>query len=162
MPEHETESAASRGEKKTTGPARRRQAAEPKRSAPKRSERDHSERERSEPKRSARRDTAGEDTRSRSRPRSAGASAVDARKASSAAARYAQELTGRRPESITSLERTDDGWQVGVEVVESRRIPDSTDILAVYQIALDRQGDLVSYRRESRYHRGRVERSSDE
>jgi hypothetical protein len=87
---------------------------------------------------------------------------VDAKRACTAAARYAQELTGRQPEGLTSLERTDDGWQIGIEVVESRRIPDSTDILAVYLIGLDQDGGLVSYRREQRYYRSRVEGRSDE
>ena len=87
---------------------------------------------------------------------------LDARRACAAAVRYAEELTGRRPEGLTSLERTDDGWQIGLEVVESRRIPDSTDILAVYQFGLDEDGGLISYRREQRYYRSRVEGSSSE
>ena len=82
---------------------------------------------------------------------------MDARHAAVAAAGYVQELTGTQPEGLTSLDHTDDGWRVGVEVLESRRIPDSTDILAEYQVDLDPGGDLVSYRRERRYHRGRVE-----
>ncbi|MFI6114359.1 gas vesicle protein GvpO [Kitasatospora sp. NPDC051164] len=67
-----------------------------------------------------------------------------------------QDLTGRSPEGVASLDRTQDGWQVGVEVLEAHRIPDSTDILAVYQVVLDPEGELVSYRRERRYHRGRA------
>lgn len=90
------------------------------------------------------------------------ADGVDARRACTAAARFAQELTGRRPEGMTSLERTEDGWQIGIEVVESRRIPDSMDILAVYLIGLDQDGGLLSYRREQRYYRSRVEGSSSE
>jgi hypothetical protein len=90
------------------------------------------------------------------------ADGIDARGARAAAARYAQELTGRPPEGLTSLERTDDGWQIGVEIVESRRIPDSMDILAVYLIGLDHDGELVSYRREQRYYRSRVEGGSSE
>ena len=68
-----------------------------------------------------------------------------------------QLLTGKDPEGVTSLEREEDGWLVGVEVVESHRIPDSTDILAEYRVRLDTQGDLVSYRRAQRYYRGRSE-----
>lgn len=87
---------------------------------------------------------------------------IDARRACAAAADYAKELTGRQPEGMTSLERTEDGWQIGIEIVESRRIPDSTDILAVYLIGLDQDGELVSYRREQRYYRSRVDGSSSE
>lgn len=73
------------------------------------------------------------------------------------AARFVRELTGRPPEGITSLERRSDGWRVGVEVLESRRVPDSTDLLALYQVVLDEDGELVSYQRTRRYHRGRPE-----
>lgn len=82
---------------------------------------------------------------------------IGARQAAVAAAGYVQELTGTQPEGLTSLDHSDDGWRIGVEVLESRRVPDSTDILAEYQVDLDRDGDLVAYRRERRYHRGRVE-----
>ena len=65
------------------------------------------------------------------------------------------ELTGREPEGVTSVQPSEEGWAVGVEVVESRRIPDTTDILAVYETELDAGGELVSYRRTDRYARGR-------
>ncbi|MBP8538528.1 gas vesicle protein GvpO [Streptomyces sp. MK37H] len=83
--------------------------------------------------------------------------ALVARDAARSAARHVRGLTGRTPEGITSLERTEDGWTIGIEVVETHRIPDSTDILAEYQVELDDRGELVSYRRAERYYRGRAE-----
>ncbi|WP_349345302.1 gas vesicle protein [Streptomyces rapamycinicus] len=80
-----------------------------------------------------------------------------ARDAARSAARHVQGLTGRTPEGVTSLERTEDGWTIGIEVVETHRIPDSTDLLAEYQVELDDRGELVSYRRTERYYRGRAE-----
>lgn len=78
----------------------------------------------------------------------------DAARIAGLAADYVTEMTGKEPEGITSLERTGDGgWLVGVEVVETRRIPDSTDILAVYTAELDADGELVAYRRVQRYSR---------
>ena len=65
-------------------------------------------------------------------------------------------LTGRVPECVIGIERTDDGWQVELEVVESRRIPDSTDLLATYRVEVDQDGDLVGYQRVSRYVRGKA------
>ena len=70
------------------------------------------------------------------------------------AARQLAELTGRVPECVIGIERTDDGWRVDLEVVESRRIPDSTDILASYQVDVDEDGDLTGYHRAQRYVRG--------
>jgi len=75
----------------------------------------------------------------------------------SAAAEQLAGLTGRDAESVTSLERDEDGWKVNVEVVESRRIPDSVDILALYEVQVDNAGQLASYRRVRRYTRGRGE-----
>jgi hypothetical protein len=70
------------------------------------------------------------------------------------AARKLAELVGREPEGVVSLERTDDGWRVGVEVVETRRVPDTADVLAEYAVDVDAQGKLVGYHRTRRYARG--------
>ena len=67
-------------------------------------------------------------------------------------------LVRRRPEQVISIEPADGGWRVGVEVVETARIPDTTDILGVLEVLLDANGDLVSYRRTGRYVRGDVSR----
>jgi gas vesicle protein GvpO len=67
------------------------------------------------------------------------------------------ELVGGEAEGVTSLERTDDGWVVAVEVVEVRRIPDTSDVLAEYEVTTDRRGRLQSYRRARRYSRGSVQ-----
>ena len=68
-----------------------------------------------------------------------------------------EELTGRTPESIIAVDRQEDGWKVTLELVESRRIPDTTDILAEYSATIDDRGELTGYRREARYTRGRVD-----
>ena len=65
-------------------------------------------------------------------------------------------LTGQQPETVSAIERCDDGWQIGIEVVETRRIPDSADILATYEVKLDAEGELLSYRRTRRYARGQL------
>jgi hypothetical protein len=65
------------------------------------------------------------------------------------------ELTGKQPSGVTSLERTEDGWLVGVEVVEDRRIPSSADILALYIAQISEDGTLEGYHRARRYQRGR-------
>lgn len=80
---------------------------------------------------------------------------LPAAEAAKLAVRQVHELTGRQPEGVTSLEPSDEGWLVGVEVVESHRVPDTADILAVYEAELDQDGELVSYRRVDRYPRGR-------
>ena len=82
------------------------------------------------------------------------------RSAAAAAKRAIREiagLTGRTPDNIVSIQRREDGWCVAVELVETHRIPDTADILAIYEAELDEHGELVSYRRTRRYLRGRVQ-----
>jgi hypothetical protein len=76
------------------------------------------------------------------------------------AARQLLELTGREAEGVVGLERSEDGWRVEVEVVEVRRIPETTDVLAVYAIDADDEGNLEGYRRVRRYTRGAGEEES--
>jgi gas vesicle protein GvpO len=70
------------------------------------------------------------------------------------AAQQLLELTGKAAEGVTGFERSDDGWRVEVEVVEVRRIPDTADILALYELSVDEDGELEGYRRLRRYSRG--------
>ena len=82
-------------------------------------------------------------------------SAMTAAEAARAALRQIAELTAKQPEGVTGVERTEDGWTVGLELVEDQRIPSSSDILATYEITIGPAGDLLSYRRVRRYARGR-------
>ncbi|MEO3824366.1 gas vesicle protein GvpO [Actinomadura madurae] len=84
---------------------------------------------------------------------------LSASKAAERAVEHVTAMTGRSAESVVGVERAgEDGWRITVEVVETRRIPDSADILAVYDTEVDADGELVAYRRARRYPRGRVER----
>ncbi|TCC54953.1 gas vesicle protein [Kribbella pittospori] len=66
-------------------------------------------------------------------------------------------LIGHDVEGIVAAEKTDDGWRVELDVVESRRIPETTDILATYEVDVDRDGAMTGYRRLKRYVRGRFQ-----
>jgi hypothetical protein len=46
---------------------------------------------------------------------------------------------------------------VTVQVVELSRIPNSTDVLGSYAVTLDKEGELVGYRRNRRYHRNQAD-----
>jgi hypothetical protein len=81
---------------------------------------------------------------------------LSAAEAARCAARQVAEFTGRELEAVVAIERVAHGWRVSVEVVETSRIPDSADILAIYDTELHSSGELVSYRRVRRYSRGSV------
>ncbi|MEU1014478.1 MULTISPECIES: gas vesicle protein [unclassified Streptomyces] len=65
------------------------------------------------------------------------------------------ELTGMTAESVSSFERTEEGWLLEIEVLELARVPDTMSLLASYEVRLDPQGELTGYRRVRRYERGR-------
>lgn len=67
------------------------------------------------------------------------------------AARQLAELTGKEPEAVTAISRTDDGWKVELDVLELHRVPETADVLAVYVVETDDDGELTSYRRTRRY-----------
>ncbi|GAA5121245.1 gas vesicle protein GvpO [Pseudonocardia adelaidensis] len=82
---------------------------------------------------------------------------IPAQAAARRAAEHVVDFTGRDVETVVAIDSADDGWKVGVEVVETRRIPDTQDVLAIYEVRVDGHGDLVSYRRTRRYARSQLD-----
>lgn len=68
-----------------------------------------------------------------------------------------RSLRGVEAESVSGLTRTPNGWTVTLEVLELRRIPESTDVLASYEVQLDGDGKLLGFERGRRYHRSQAE-----
>jgi hypothetical protein len=66
-------------------------------------------------------------------------------------------LTGLKPDTVSSLVKDEQGWHVTVEMIEMKRIPDSNDVLATYDILLDDGGTLIGYQRTQRYYRAQVD-----
>lgn len=64
-----------------------------------------------------------------------------------------RQLRGVEAEAVSGLARTPNGWTVTLEVVEVHRIPESTDVLASYEVELAEDGGLVRFERTRRYHR---------
>ncbi|MFD8723795.1 gas vesicle protein [Streptomyces sp. NPDC059629] len=67
------------------------------------------------------------------------------------------ELTGMAAETVSSFERTEDGWALEIEVLELPRVPDTMSLMANYHVDLDPAGQLTGYRRVCRYERGRAD-----
>jgi hypothetical protein len=67
------------------------------------------------------------------------------------------ELVGCPAEGITGIRRSDDGWVVEVEVLEVERLPETSDVLASYEVEIDNDGEIVEFRRLQRYLRSQTE-----
>ena len=64
------------------------------------------------------------------------------------------ELTGLQADTVSGLQHEDDGWHVTIELVDLKRIPESSDVLDTYDVLLDDTGMLINYQRVRRYLRG--------
>ena len=49
--------------------------------------------------------------------------------------------------AITAVARSDDGWRVTAEMLERRGVPDTSDLLGVYELQLDEAGNVLRYER---------------
>jgi autonomous glycyl radical cofactor GrcA len=57
------------------------------------------------------------------------------------------ELTGLEVSSTVSARKDESGWCVQVEVVEKKSLPDSQDILAIYELTIDAEGNMLNFDR---------------
>lgn len=84
---------------------------------------------------------------------------VDARSAVAAASSLLAEFSGKRVVGVTSVQKTDGGWKVELELIEASRVPSSQDLVGSYAVELDDAGNLIGFEQVSRYIRG-AERGS--
>ncbi len=105
-------------------------------------------------KTSGARKTSAGSSRTRSAPRAEAPRRPTAASVAENAARQLRELAGKEVEGVIGLERTDEGWKVQLDVLELRRVPNTTDVLASYEVLVDSDGELEGYRRVHRYVRG--------
>ncbi|WP_433781246.1 gas vesicle protein GvpO [Actinomycetospora sp. CA-101289] len=71
-----------------------------------------------------------------------------------AAAREEADALGWRWDGLVGLRRAGEVWTVTVDVVETRRVPPTMDILAVYEMEIDRAGEVLGWRRRRHHVRG--------
>lgn len=67
-----------------------------------------------------------------------------------------EEMVGCPAEGVTGVRKDGDGWVVLCEVLEVARVPETTDVMATYEVTVDGDG-VTGYRRLRRYLRAQVE-----
>ncbi len=68
-----------------------------------------------------------------------------------------QMLVGAETEGISGICRDKEGYVVTVEVLELARVPQTSDVMATYDVHVDDDGEIVEYQRQRRYLRSQVE-----
>ena len=71
-------------------------------------------------------------------------------------------LVGREPSSVAGGFKDEEGWHVSVEVLERKAIPDRMDLLAMYDVLLDDEGNVVRFDRGDLRARGDAGKRSAE
>ncbi len=64
-------------------------------------------------------------------------------------------LTKSPISNVIGVSRTDEGWRAMVELIERKAIPDTQDVIGVYEVLLDQAGTITNYQRK------RVRRRND-
>ena len=62
---------------------------------------------------------------------------------------------GKKPaDGVTGLSKTEEGWAVLLEALERKAIPDTMDVLGLYELHLDNEGNLLGLERKKLRKRG--------
>ena len=60
-------------------------------------------------------------------------------------------------DGVIGLTKTEEGWVVSLEGLERRAIPDTMDVLGLYGVRLDNEGNLLGFDRKKLRKRGETE-----
>jgi len=58
------------------------------------------------------------------------------------------EITNLKVSNVVGVSKYADGWHIGIELVERKSIPDTQDLLGMYEVTLDNDGEIVTYERK--------------
>ncbi|MBE0427760.1 MAG: gas vesicle protein [Nitrospirae bacterium] len=65
-----------------------------------------------------------------------------------------ESIVNKKAEGITGVTKDGEEWKVVVEVLERKAIPDTQDILNIYELKLTADLELTGYKRIGMRHRG--------
>jgi len=65
-----------------------------------------------------------------------------------------ESILKKKAQGIVSISKEGENWNVQLEVLERRAIPDTQDILGIYEMKLDLDLDIMEYKRVGMRHRG--------
>ncbi|MBS3819574.1 gas vesicle protein [bacterium] len=71
-------------------------------------------------------------------------------------------ITGLDISTTLGVEKDNSHWKVTLEMIEKRAIPDQMDILGVYEVLVDEEGNLVSFKRKGLRKRMDTQESDEE
>ena len=58
------------------------------------------------------------------------------------------ELTGFSSPSGIGAKKKDGGWVVTIQIMEKKSIPEGMDVLGIYEVETDQEGNILNYERK--------------
>jgi hypothetical protein len=65
-----------------------------------------------------------------------------------------EHLVKKKAEGVVGISREGDNWTIQLEVLERKAVPDTQDILGMYEMKLDNDLNVMEYRRVRLRRRG--------
>ena len=72
-----------------------------------------------------------------------------------------RQITGLKLSTTVEMEKLETGWRISVEMLEKESIPNSMDILAVYESKVDENGHVLDFKRKGLRRRMDVESTAE-
>ena len=64
------------------------------------------------------------------------------------------DLLKKEPESIMSVEKTKEGWIVVCDVLEKKSVPETFDLLKVFEFSADNNAKIIGFKQVKKIRRG--------
>lgn len=71
-------------------------------------------------------------------------------------------LTGFSSPSAVGFKRKEGGWLVTIQIMEKESIPNGMDILGIYKVETDQEGNILGYKRKEIRRRADVTEEKEE
>lgn len=65
-----------------------------------------------------------------------------------------KELFNKEIESILAIKKSEKGWEIQVEVLERKALPDKFDLLKIFEFNLNENGKILGFKQIKKIQRG--------
>ncbi|MEK6869210.1 MAG: gas vesicle protein GvpO [Nanoarchaeota archaeon] len=65
-----------------------------------------------------------------------------------------KEVLKKEPETISSVEKTKEGWTVQCDVLEKKSVPETYDLLKIFEFRLDNNAKITGFKQIKKVRRG--------
>lgn len=67
-----------------------------------------------------------------------------------------KELLKKEPEMVSSIEKVKEGWLLQCDVLEKKAIPETFDLLKIFEFRLDNEGKITGFKQLRMIRRGDI------